>query len=67
MRLSSKDWRNLRQHLSKYRDYLLNSHEFVDAQIYSYTIRTLQRDLKDIEQLLTFPLRTKKERQSVFY
>ncbi len=48
-------------------DYLLNSYEFVDAQIYSYTIRTLQRDLKDIEQLFDISIKNKKKKDNRYF
>lgn len=48
-------------------DFLLNSHEFVDAQIYSYTIRTLQRDLKDIEQLFDISIKNKKRKDNRYF
>jgi hypothetical protein len=41
--------------------YLLSSFEFQDANIVSYSIRTLQRDIKDIANLLTLIYTTRKK------
>ncbi len=42
-------------------NYLLNSFEFQDANIVSYSIRTLQRDIKDIANLFNFDIHNKKK------
>ncbi|WP_435524618.1 hypothetical protein [Chryseobacterium indoltheticum] len=46
---------------SQMEDYLLNSFEFQDAGIKSYSIRTLQRDIREISDLLTFLFTTKRK------
>ena len=40
--------------------FLLESREFQDAKIYQYSIRTLQRDLKDINSLFNLEIQNKK-------
>lgn len=48
-------------------DYLLNSFEFQDASIRSYSIRTLQRDIKDIANLFNFDIHNKKKGDNRYY
>jgi predicted DNA-binding transcriptional regulator YafY len=48
-------------------DYLLNSFEFQDANIKSYSIRTLQRDIKDIANLFNFDIHNKKKGDNRYY
>ncbi|MDP9957458.1 helix-turn-helix transcriptional regulator [Epilithonimonas hungarica] len=47
--------------------YLLNSFEFQDAKIVSYSIRTLQRDIKDIANLFNFDIHNKKKGDNRYY
>ena len=47
--------------------YLLNSFEFQDANITSYSIRTLQRDIKDIANLFNFDIHNKKKGDNRYY
>ncbi len=48
-------------------DYLLNSFEFQDAKIGGYSIRTLQRDIKDIANLFNFDIHNKKKGDNRYY
>lgn len=48
-------------------DYLLNSFEFQDAKLSSYSIRTLQRDIKDIANLFNFDIHNKKKGDNRYY
>lgn len=48
-------------------DYLLNSFEFQDAKIGSYSIRTLQRDIRDISNLFNFDIHNKKKGDNRYY
>ncbi len=48
-------------------DYLLNSFEFQDAKIAGYSIRTLQRDIKDIANLFNFDIHNKKKGDNRYY
>ena len=48
-------------------DYLLNSFEFQDAKIDGYSIRTLQRDIKDIANLFNFDIHNKKKGDNRYY
>lgn len=48
-------------------DYLLNSFEFQDANIGGYSIRTLQRDIKDIANLFNFDIHNKKKGDNRYY
>lgn len=48
-------------------DYLLNSFEFQDASIRGYSIRTLQRDIKDIANLFNFDIHNKKKGDNRYY
>lgn len=48
-------------------DYLLDSFEFQDAKIGSYSIRTLQRDIKDIANLFNFDIHNKKKVDNRYY
>ncbi|MBP7173022.1 MAG: WYL domain-containing protein [Cloacibacterium sp.] len=47
--------------------YLLNSFEFQDAKITSYSIRTLQRDLKDISNLFNMEIHNRKKGDNRYY
>lgn len=47
--------------------YLLSSFEFQDANITSYSIRTLQRDIKDIANLFNFDIHNKKKGDNRYY
>jgi len=47
--------------------YLLSSFEFQDAGITSYSIRTLQRDIKDIANLFNFDIHNKKKGDNRYY
>lgn len=46
---------------SQIESYLLNSFEFQDAQITSYSIRTLQRDIREISNLFNLSIHNKKK------
>jgi hypothetical protein len=46
---------------SQLEDYLLNSFEFQDAEIKSYSIRTLQRDIREISDLFNLSIHNKKK------
>ena len=48
-------------------DYLLTSFEFQDAGIGSYSIRTLQRDIRDIANLFNFDIHNKKKGDNRYY
>ena len=48
-------------------DYLLNSFEFQDANIAGYSIRTLQRDIRDIANLFNFDIHNKKKGDNRYY
>jgi len=48
-------------------DYLLNSFEFQDNNINGYSIRTLQRDIKDIANLFNFDIHNKKKGDNRYY
>lgn len=47
--------------------YLLSSFEFQDANITGYSIRTLQRDIKDIANLFNFDIHNKKKGDNRYY
>lgn len=48
-------------------DYLLNSFEFQDAGVTSYSMRTLQRDIKEISRLFNFSIHNKKKGDNRYY
>ncbi|KMQ72346.1 helix-turn-helix transcriptional regulator [Chryseobacterium koreense] len=48
-------------------DYLLNSFEFQDAGVTSYSIRTLQRDIKEISRLFNISIHNKKKGDNRYY
>ncbi|WP_419869166.1 helix-turn-helix transcriptional regulator [Chryseobacterium sp. CT-SW4] len=48
-------------------DYLLNSFEFQDAEIKSYSMRTLQRDIREIADLFNLSIHNKKKRDNRYY
>lgn len=48
-------------------DYLLNSFEFQDAGIKSYSIRTLQRDIREISDLFNLSIHNKKKGDNRYY
>ena len=48
-------------------DYLLNSFEFQDANIKSYSIRTLQRDIREISNLFNLSIHNKKKGDNRYY
>ena len=48
-------------------EYLLNSFEFQDAGIKNYSIRTLQRDVKQIAQLFDLEIRCDKKRENKYF
>lgn len=48
-------------------EYLLNSFEFQDAGIKNYSIRTLQRDVKQIAQLFDVEIRCDKKRENRYF
>lgn len=52
---------------SQIEDYLLNSFEFQDAAITSYSIRTLQRDIKEISSLFNLTIHNKKKGDNSYY
>lgn len=47
--------------------FLLNSREFQDANVYQYSIRTLQRDLKDINSLFNLVIQNKKKGDNRYF
>ena len=47
--------------------FLLESREFQDAKIYQYSIRTLQRDLKDINSLFNLEILNKKKADNRYF
>ena len=49
------------------KDYLLNSFEFQDAGVRSYSIRTLQRDIKEISRLFNITIHNKKKGDNRYY
>jgi len=48
-------------------DYLLNSFEFQDAGVTCYSIRTLQRDIKEISRLFNIFIHNKKKGDNRYY
>lgn len=48
-------------------EYLLNSFEFQDAGIKSYSMRTLQRDIREISDLFSLSIHNKKRRDNRYY
>lgn len=48
-------------------EYLLSSFEFQDADITSYSIRTLQRDIREIESLFNLTIHNKKKGDNRYY
>lgn len=48
-------------------DYLLNSFEFQDAGVTSYTIRTLQRDIREISRLFNLTIKNRKKSDNRYY
>ena len=48
-------------------EYLLSSFEFQDAGITSYSIRTLQRDIKEISSLFNLSIHNKKKGDNSYY
>jgi len=52
---------------SQLEDYLLNSFEFQDADIKSYSIRTLQRDIREILGLFNLSIHNKKKGDNRYY
>ncbi|MBQ0151651.1 MAG: WYL domain-containing protein [Chryseobacterium sp.] len=48
-------------------DYLLSSFEFQDANIKSYSIRTLQRDIREISNLFNLSIHNKKKGDNRYY
>lgn len=48
-------------------EYLLNSFEFQDAGITSYSIRTLQRDIREISSLFNLSIHNKKKGDNRYY
>ncbi|WP_027388378.1 helix-turn-helix transcriptional regulator [Chryseobacterium gregarium] len=52
---------------SQLEDYLLNSFEFQDAGIKSYSIRTLQRDIREISNLFNLSIHNKKKGDNRYY
>lgn len=46
---------------SQIADYLLNTHEFQDADVTSYSVRTLQRDILEISRLFNLSIPNKKK------
>lgn len=48
-------------------EYLLNSFEFQDAGITSYSIRTLQRDIKEISSLFHLSIHNRKKGDNSYY
>lgn len=47
--------------------FLLDSREFQDANVYQYSIRTLQRDLKDINSLFNLVIQNKKKGDNRYF
>lgn len=52
---------------SQLEDYLLNSFEFQDAGVTSYSIRTLQRDILEISRLFNLSIHNKKKGDNRYY
>jgi len=52
---------------SQLEEYLLNSFEFQDADIKSYSIRTLQRDIREISDLFNLSIHNKKKGDNRYY
>ena len=52
---------------SQIEHYLLNSFEFQDAEIKSYSIRTLQRDIREISNLFNLSIHNKKKGDNRYY
>lgn len=52
---------------SQLENYLLNSFEFQDAGIKSYSIRTLQRDIREISNLFNLSIHNKKKGDNRYY
>lgn len=52
---------------SQLEEYLLNSFEFQDAGIKSYSIRTLQRDIREISDLFNLSIHNKKKGDNRYY
>jgi len=52
---------------SQIEDYLLNSFEFQDAGVTSYSIRTLQRDILEISRLFNLSIHNKKKGDNRYY
>ncbi|RZJ51734.1 MAG: WYL domain-containing protein [Flavobacterium sp.] len=52
---------------SQLEEYLLNSFEFQDAAIKSYSIRTLQRDIREISNLFNLSIHNKKKGDNRYY
>ncbi|KQR95082.1 hypothetical protein ASG01_04285 [Chryseobacterium sp. Leaf180] len=52
---------------SQLEDYLLSSFEFQDAGISSYSIRTLQRDVREIANLFNLSIHNKKKGDNRYY
>lgn len=52
---------------SQIKDYLLNSFEFQDANIGSYSIRTLQRDILEISRLFNISISNKKKSDNRYF
>lgn len=48
-------------------EYLLSSFEFQDAEIKSYSMRTLQRDIKEISSLFNLSIHNKKKGDNRYY
>lgn len=48
-------------------DYLLHSFEFQDAGVTSYSIRTLQRDIREISRLFNISIHNKKKGDNRYY
>lgn len=48
-------------------NYLINSFEFQDAGITNYSIRTLQRDVKEIARLFSLEIRCDKKRENKYF
>ncbi|MEG2508238.1 MAG: WYL domain-containing protein, partial [Chryseobacterium sp.] len=52
---------------SQLEDYLLTSFEFQDAGVQSYSIRTLQRDIREISRLFNLTIHNKKKGDKRYY
>ncbi|TXF79498.1 helix-turn-helix transcriptional regulator [Chryseobacterium sp.] len=52
---------------SQISDYLLNTHEFQDAGVTSYSVRTLQRDILEISRLFNLSIHNKKKGDNRYY